>query len=380
MKYTVMSADQEVAVVNNNEVTILDERLAPLYLKRTLDFEKWISDRAIDSTRPNSRLLKKFHGLSRNASDFETAMLYNAACVTDNFWVRKGNETWDDVKFDNDMYFKAAISSDVDAFDRAPSKSPELTNIGSREKGWKNIDGEWWLYKNEPEQQMRFEWFTSKLGESLGMDMAYYTMDGGYICTRDVTKGKVNLQAIDALVYDHDGVVDENMKYNYQTLYEIHPDLAHQYMDMKYLDVLVNNVDRHTKNYAVLTSQETGEILKLAPNYDNDMAFYGFPDILHKNRMHGEMKEFLELLNETDYIPPRIDKKIVREILDAAFLKENVLGEGNDLMPYLLEGEQLVFDRIKQCYQNRINAVQNLADEKGYHLPSVDKLDNDLDF
>lgn len=335
MKYIIMSANKELAIVEDQTLEIIDSNLLPLFLKRTRNFEQWVSERAIDATRVNSRILKKIHGLSRMASDFDTAMLYNAACITDNFWVRKNDETWEDIRFVNDLYFKAAISSDADAFEYPSSRSPELTNIGSREKGWKLIDGEWWLYKNEPKERAFFELLTSKIGRILGFDMAYYEMDGDFIRTKDVTCGQYNLQPMDALVYDHDGIVDENMEYNYETLYAIRPELAKKYMNIKYMDVLVNNVDRHTKNYAVLTSQETGEIAKLAPNYDNDQAFYGYPDILLKDRMHGEMKEFVALAEKVNYVPPKIDEsELVRAISDC-----NLEAEIKD---YILAGEKLV--------------------------------------
>ena len=334
----VMSADTVVAEYKDDKLRIIDTRLVPLFFKRTGDFKKWVSDRAIDATRPNSRVLKKVHGLSRLSSDYDTAMLYNAACITDNFWVRKADEAWADVRFDNDLYFRAALSSDTDAFDLKPSKSPELTNIGSREKGWRNINGEWWLYKNEPNERAKFELLTYKIGQSLGFDMAYYEMDGEFIRTKDVTEGKRNMQSIDALVYDHDGVVDENMEYNYKTLSKLNPELARQYMDIKYMDVLVNNIDRHTKNYAVLTSQETGEIISLAPNYDNDQAFYDYPSILSKPRLHGEMKEFIGLAEKVGYVPPKLDEKTVENIL-------RELGLDGDIKEYLLQGESIVTEK-----------------------------------
>ncbi|MBO5513342.1 MAG: hypothetical protein J5961_01975 [Mogibacterium sp.] len=372
MRYTVMSADKEVAVVENDRLEILDQKLVPLYLKRTHNFKKWVEDRAIDATRPNSRVLKKAHGLSRMASDFDTAMLYNAASITDNFWVRKGSETWEDVKFDNDLYFKAAVSTDPTVFNRDPSRTPEFTNIGSREKGWRFIDGDWWLYKNEPAENTMFELLTYKIGSSLGFDMACYEMDEGFIRTRDVTKGEVNMQAIDALVYDHNGVTDENMSYNYDTLYDIKPELAKQYMDIKYLDVLVNNVDRHTKNYAVLTSQETGEIISLAPNYDNDMAFYGYPKILNMDRIHGEMKEFLDLAIRVDYDPPRLDVKTITEILQEFDLRD-------EMKDYLIAGEKVVVTSVKQGQiVKQLKTVQDLALTKGLVTNGEAKLSEDV--
>ena len=334
--YYIMSADIEVAVVRGSELTILNEQLAPLFLKRTRNFEKWVSDRAIDSTRPNSRILKKAHGLSRLASDYETAMKYNAVSITDNFWVRSGDERWENVRFDSDLYFKAAVSSDNGIFDLEPSKSPELTNVGSREKGWKlESDGSWWLYKNEPLQNMRFEYLTSQIGRSLGFEMAYYELTEGMIRTRDITEGRFNLQHIDAIVFDHDGIIDEDLRYNYRTLSDIDPVIAKQYADMKYLDALVNNVDRHTKNYGLLTSQDDGHIIRLAPNYDNDMAFYGYPALLTENRLRGEMKDFYAFAGEIGYRPPLLDERELNIILDP-------LEDAERIKAYLLDGERLI--------------------------------------
>lgn len=341
MELYVMSGNTEVAVYCDRELTIMNDALVPLFLKRTGNFEKWVADRAIDSVRPNSRVLKKVHGLSRMASDYETSMLYNAACITDNFWVRSGDETWEEIRFDSDVYFRAALDSDNGAFGIEPSRTPELTNTGSREKGWRLTDGTWWLYKNEPKQNETFELLTYQIGCILGFDMAYYELSDGYIRTRDVTMGKLNLQHIDAVMFDHEGVTDDDVAYNYDTLRAMDPDLARQYKDIKYLDALVNNVDRHTKNYAFLTSQEDGHIVSLAPNYDNDMAFYGWPEILDKPRHIGEISALLKAAGSIEYTPAEIDRSRMQELL-------RNYDSGDKILHYLLEGEELLLSALKR--------------------------------
>ena len=56
---TLMSEDRVIATVKNGVITDADERLLPLYLKRTGNIEGWLASRAIDSHRTNSRLLKR---------------------------------------------------------------------------------------------------------------------------------------------------------------------------------------------------------------------------------------------------------------------------------------------------------------------------------
>ena len=50
---TLMSEDRVIATVKNGVITDADERLLPLYLKRTGNIEGWLASRAIDSHRTN---------------------------------------------------------------------------------------------------------------------------------------------------------------------------------------------------------------------------------------------------------------------------------------------------------------------------------------
>ena len=55
----VMSGNTIVAELINNKFEIVNESLLPLYFQRDKRIEKWLSSRAIDKNRANSRLLKK---------------------------------------------------------------------------------------------------------------------------------------------------------------------------------------------------------------------------------------------------------------------------------------------------------------------------------
>ena len=55
----ILSKDTVVAKYIENKFEIVCSNLIPLYLKRTENLEKWLEERAIDSHRTNSRLLKR---------------------------------------------------------------------------------------------------------------------------------------------------------------------------------------------------------------------------------------------------------------------------------------------------------------------------------
>ncbi len=148
--YEILSGNTVVAKWEYGSLSVLDEKLLPLYLKRIHSANMWLETRAIDSHRANSRLLKKALRLAEK-DDVSTVVHVNAATITDNYWIRPmGSElTYEDVKFDNDYFSNLALRGTIDSFNRAASskrsRTPELTNIGSFEKCWKLRDGKWWM-------------------------------------------------------------------------------------------------------------------------------------------------------------------------------------------------------------------------------------------
>lgn len=301
----IMAGDKAVVQFNDAfDYEILDLTLAPLYIKNRGNIKTWIEERAVDSNRPNSRAVKSRQGLSKNAAAYETAMKVDAATVTDNFWVKDEADprTYEDVIFRKNDFFSLALYRDISGMSLAPSRTPELTNIGTQEKGWKLENGAWWLYKNEPPQEIASEYLTYRIGQALKFDLAIYEIEqGSYIKTKDFTEGRMNLQHIDCMMVDHSesdrDIPDDDYAYNYRELLKCSPELADQYLKICTLDALCENFDRHTKNYGVLTDQESGSIIKLAPNYDNNnslFANYG----LDAERKGGLLREFLRFLDE----------------------------------------------------------------------------------
>ena len=56
LTYKVLSGDTVVAEWKNERLTVIDESLLPLYLKRNPNADQWLASRAIDHRRPNARL------------------------------------------------------------------------------------------------------------------------------------------------------------------------------------------------------------------------------------------------------------------------------------------------------------------------------------
>ena len=185
---TILSGDIPVAEVRNGVVTVTNARLAPLYFRRSQDAGAWLSGRAIDSHRANSRLLKKALRLAER-DDISTVLSVNAVTITDNYWYRPEGSalTWEDVRFKENLFDRLALCGDPDSFSQRPSRTPELTNTGSFEKCWRLIDGRWWMYKSGNEKERFSELFIYELGCALDFPMARYEYADGYVRSLDFT-------------------------------------------------------------------------------------------------------------------------------------------------------------------------------------------------
>ena len=191
-----MSEDRKIAEIENGKILKFDSALLPLYLKRTEDIAGWLAGRAIDTHRVNSRLLKKVFRL-HTADDAEIALSVNGATITDTYWICSANHLvhYADVCFKENDFDGLALYGDPDSFSQRPSRTPELTNIGSYEKCWRRKDGAWWMYKAGTPWEYFSELFICRLGLEMGFSMAWYEMEEGYIRTKDFTGGaKMNFQ------------------------------------------------------------------------------------------------------------------------------------------------------------------------------------------
>ena len=341
---TLMSESRAIATVKNGCITDADDNLLPLYLKRTKNMEGWLASRAIDSHRTNSRLLKKALRL-RTADDAQTALAVNAATVTDRYWFRPegSTDTYEDIRFNENYFAELALRGDPDSFSQAPSRTPELTNIGSFEKCWKLINGEWWLYKNGNQQEYFSELFICKLSEKLGLQAAHYEMDGQYIRSRDFTCGaSVNFEAMRALVDD-----DDDYERCFHVLGKISPEIAKQYLLLIWMDTLCYNMDRHTENFGLLRDVKTGKILSLAPNFDNNIALIsrGYPSDVHREHdgLIRFFKTFIYDCEEAHELYRKIKlPELTESLIDTCLDEVTVKADHSYIRTFILSGQEKI--------------------------------------
>lgn len=343
----VMFADRQVVRIENGFVIDVDKQFAPLHFINDKDFTSWLEGRAIDSHRVNSRLLKKVLRLA-NRDDANTVLAVNAVTITDNYWFKSDDEnlTWNEVKFNENVFDNLALKGDPDSFNQKPSRTPELTNIGSFEKCWRLIDGKWWMYKSGNDNQIFSELFIYHLGNALGFNMAQYEYDNGYVKTKDFTDGNVNFEPICSVMGDNEDYSD-----NFDYFMTLSKDIAVDYLKMLYLDSVCYNMDRHTNNYGLLRDVETGAILSLAPNYDNNIALIanGYPKDVSREK-DGILRFFFEFLENNSEAKelfksidiPVITKEMIAECID----KIPVKVDSEFIIDFILNGQRRIVEKV----------------------------------
>ena len=307
----IMRGDIICANVVNDELFAC-EGSAPLQIQYRKDFREWLKDRSADLDRSYIRNILKHLNLAVTDEIAAVKHVY-AVSVTDIFWIREEGSPlrYDDVKFESDIYFKAALMGDPDIFSKERIHTPEVTNIGSYNKGWKYDNDAWLMYKAGTPLEIWSEIFTSKLAQRLNLDAVVYTCVDGFVMSKNFVGNGLCFEPAKSLIGS-----DTAYKTNIEVMKKF--GLAKKYMDIIFLDAIVRNGDRHEFNYGFITGNSK---IDLAPNFDNNMSMFwnGIPTNLERKDVL--VNEFKEVLNFCDYQLPELTVHDIQAVYDDCMIE-----------------------------------------------------------
>lgn len=254
--------------------------LMPLGLQLTGDgILRWLERRAIPSNRRRADAVCKALGFAVG----DTESVYRVGLglsLNDAYWVVPAGS---DIRFADVTPYLNAFSEPLSFIALGLSRShpvkgltPELTTDGTLCKAWRIIDGKRVLVKGATDGYRPGEPFSeviaSSIGRRMGLDCVRYgylkeegstystcenftTMDVSYVPFA-VATGLTNLP--DALAF----------------VYSMGDDVLTAFRNMLAFDCLTCNTDRHFANFGFLRSNATGELLALAPVFDNGRSLF----------------------------------------------------------------------------------------------------------
>lgn len=299
-----MHKDDIIAVVENLEVKeIRVSSLMPSRLKVGSILNYWLEARMIDTHRANSRMLFRALRL-RQSDELERIIdISHVVTITDNWWLRREDEKIDYSKLKryNESIADIALigTSDKSSSEKLAKGYLELGTTGSFEKAWKFIDGQWCMYKRGNTEELISEFFCYCFLHYLNEPVAEYKIlrvesrgirnkTNMFILSKDFTNNaSVDFEPFWNLFL---GEVDEKF-----ILQNIPESLCIPYLKIIYFDALLQNPDRHSQNIGFLRDSEIGELIKLAPNFDFNMALIATSE-LDFNKQNGSIlaNDFLD--------------------------------------------------------------------------------------
>ena len=340
-----MMGDKVVAEFINGELISSKENLLPLIVKRTHSLLAFLKTRVIDTSRTNARLLKKAMNIHEETDELLSLCSY-AASLTDNYWFKpkKSKLKYKDVSFDSDIYFDVALKGIMSFYPRKISPSPELTTGGSYEKGWRKIGEEWWLYKAGTDNEKFSEMFYSTLFEELGLPTAHYELDGEYIKTKNFVKD-VNYEPMVSIMGD-----DDSYEHVLNKLLTLDKNIAKQYMVLIYYDVLLNNIDRHNENYGFIRDRKTGDILSLAPNFDDNLCLISRSTKLDSSNKEGLLTYFIKFLRsnlDAKQLLKEANLDVINDsLLDRCFKRISIKVDEESIKTFILSRYKYINDEL----------------------------------
>lgn len=315
-----MYKDEVIAEIRKTElVKVLKKDLLPIIMLNESpgSFEVWLQTRVIDTHRTNSRQVRRRLSVKTEVPK-EIVIKARAVSITDSYWLKWENEniSYGEVRksLSDGLNSIALYGNDNDVNFKATDITPELTNIGSFEKCWKLFNDEWYMIKKGSYKENFAEVLISNIAIELGFNAVKYEAidEGRLVKCRDFTdNAEVDFEPMYSFVRDY-WEIDDCVN----IINEL--GFINDFLNITFVDALCYNIDRHTFNFGLL--RRDGEILGLAPNFDNNLGLSG---VLNDRALEKTWystaftrNTYIPILQEYNYKMPQINLENIRDIIN----------------------------------------------------------------
>ena len=337
------------------------------------DINNWISERIAVGRVHIGRLYDALN--IHNISTF--IHVCNAASLMDTLWIKEASSdiTWERVnlfknKFNTSISSIALSGDTIKLSGLNKFRSPEYTTLGSYDKCWKRENGNIVLVKkglekysegsgNEPFSEYYASYLLKNLlGLEPYRDFVPYTVsryNESYFvskctCFTSEKYGMIPMSLADVNRYS----TEDFLKF----MHKLNPYSEWLFRWMSVFDFISLNPDRHVGNIGLIIDNDTLNIVRMAPIFDNNLSFYPKITILDRplNRISASLSE----------IKPKYDINF-GETLQQVLTRDMI----NQLEKMYTHWKNNKFTRVEGISQERIdimNKVTKLKVEKILNL------------
>jgi len=316
MEYQLMYKNEIVIEFNQKNIgnyNVIKEEFLPIGIQNGMTLENWLKQRRADKSRVSVR--KLFATLKMNFGTDDYVSQFRKP--TDFWWIRKKDSG---EVFDTQIEDLYLITLNLESIVPKSPLNFEVTNIGSYEKGWKLGQ----LVKFGKDNELFSEMLYSRIS-SLYMPTAEYVFEEVneqiFISTPNFISGSQGEYLVLADEWTGTGPVDE-----FDTWFTKFEDMLSEeeisgLKIMHFLDVVMNNFDRHCQNFGFVY-RESGE-RTLAPNFDFNLSIIGYNGLGNLGKNEIRLETYFELFDD---IP-----EIVKDVPDIKALEREIILISEDL-------------------------------------------------
>lgn len=202
--------------------------------------------------------------------------------LVDDYWVVPfdSDYLWKDYNlFENNFSEVLALSAFTGHITKVSGvvSSPEPTTNGMLRKCWRRVNNDVFLYKAGTEgysnagKEPYSEYYASQVALAMGLDAVTYDLEQwkGVLCSTCKLFTSENISFISA--FDVFG----NMPVS-EILSKSNDNIKNKLLDLMVFDAVIINEDRHFNNFGFIRSNTTGELLDVAPIFDNGVSLLNY--------------------------------------------------------------------------------------------------------
>lgn len=273
------------------KIHILDPKLLPRNLQNNCsekDLELWIRDRKIPKNRAFVENIIATYSIDGKEMLMDYIDVSLGLSLNDSYWIIPADKDykWKDYSlYDNEFsqaLQRASFGEELLKIQGLTS-SPEYTTNGMLKKCWHRENGQIYLYKANSKEyanggkEAYSEYYMAQIAEIMGFDHVPY----------DLTMFHNQLvSSCPIFTSENEGFVPmyqvfKNHDWRFVKGIELIDMIAGFYevrklQDLLVFDSLIMNPDRHLGNFGMIVDNNTGQILRSAPIFDNGYSMINF--------------------------------------------------------------------------------------------------------
>ncbi len=308
-RFILFNDDVQVAMFTACKSVVTDfipqkPELLPMQIRNaTADgFSSWLRERAIDLSNVQHRnLMNELIG-SRDKTTL--ALRTHMFSISDTFTCFEEGEFTPrhhlcQPEDQNTVSDYILVSSDT-SLRQLHVATPNASTDGSFTKTWKFESGAWWLYKIQPSAATEAEVEISRTLRNIDWDAAEYDYVGRFrkrVKTRSFLKPQEFFEPYDSFRFFFDDPSDDD-EVIYRNIASLGASFEKAWKRILLADAVFINTDRHMRNFGFIRSSATGEVLRLAPNFDNNQAYLANPSGTYSD---GMLRLYMKHADSEDY-------------------------------------------------------------------------------